>query len=269
MRIALVQPRTHRPPDDEANVAVAVRAIGECAGQGAELVVFPETYPGPWRLPASYDPTEEITSAAEREGVFVQFGTLAPIAGEERKAHNVLALAWPDGRTVDTYRRTHPPGPWIYQGGPYWDFEYVEADDFPVFPTPLGTVGMAMCSEVYVPGVAHTLALAGAELILMPAGTDKLRLWETWRHLIWARAIENLAVVVTTQNILNPGDRGLAMVCTPESVVFESTLPGTYVVDVDLERVRELREGRDEVGSLRVNGVKAGLLTQWHRPELF
>ena len=98
-----------------------------------------------------------------------------------------------------------------------------------------------MCSEVYMPEVARALALRGAELIFMPAGTDKRRLWATWRTLIWARAIENLAVVVTTQNLFNHGERGLAMVAAPEEILFESTAPGLSVVDVDLDRLRAMR----------------------------
>jgi predicted amidohydrolase len=269
MRVAVVQPHTHRPPEDERNLADAVQTIAECADRGAELVAFPETYPGPWRLPATFDPVPALVEAASRHGVFVQFGTLEPIEGTPRSGHNVLALAWPDGRPPDRYRRTHPLGPWIYTGGPYWDFDYVAADEFPVFETPLGVLGLAMCSEVYVPEVVRRLALNGAEVILLPAGSDKKLLWKSWRHLIWARAIENLAVVITTQNLLSPGDRGLAMVASPEDVLFETTTAGTFLVDIDLSRVRELRQGTDRVGSASINAVKAGLLTQWHRPELY
>ena len=62
-----------------------------------------------------------------------------------------------------------------------------------------GKVGLAMCSEIYMPEVTRALALRGAELIFMPAGIEKHRLWTTWRTLIFARAIENLAIAVTTQ----------------------------------------------------------------------
>ena len=139
------------------------------------------------------------------------------------------------------YRRTHPNGPWIYTGGTAWEFQYVPGDEFPVFDTVHGKVGLAMCSEVYVPEVARALALRGAELIFMPAGKDKNTLWATWRTLIWARAIENLALVVTTQNLFDHGERGLAMVAAPEEIMFESTAAGMTVVDVDLARVRYLR----------------------------
>ena len=127
-----------------------------------------------------------------------------------------------------------------------------------------------MCSEVYMPEVTRSLALRGAELIFMPAGIDKNRLWATWRTLIWARAIENLAIVVTTQNLFDHSERGLAMVAAPEEILFESTAAGLAVVDVSLDRVRHMRAARDEVGSSVLYGAKQGVLgPQWQRPELY
>jgi predicted amidohydrolase len=200
--------------------------------------------------------------------VHVVFGTIEPI--DEMAAHNLICMAYPDGRPPARYRRTHPNGPWIYTGGPAWEFQWVPGNEFPVFDTVHGKVGLAMCSEVYVPEVARALALRGAELIFMPAGTDKRRLWATWRTLIWARAIENLAIVVTTQNLFDRSERGLAMVAGPEAILFESTIAGTAVVEVSLDRVRHLRSTRDEVGSSDRYAVKQGLLgPQWQRPELY
>ena len=268
-RLALVQPMAHRPPEDERNVADAVRFIEDAARQGAHVVAFPETYPGPWRMPRRFDPTDELTAAAARCGVYVQFGTLEPIDRDGRRAHNVLLLARPTGGPPGKYRRTHPPGPWIYTGGAYWDFQYVPGDDFPVFETEHGVFGLAMCSEVYVPEVSRALALRGAEVIFLPAGVDKDRLWASWRNLIWSRAIENLAVVVTTQNLFGREQRGLAMIAAPEAIMFESTQPGSFLLDIDLGRIRELRSQTDEVGSQRLNAAKAGVLTQWQRPELY
>ncbi len=248
-RIAIVQPISHRPGEDERNVADAVRAVERAAGDGADFVCFPETYPGPWRMPATFDPTAAIAAAAATHGVHVVFGTIEPLDAKAATAHNLIVMAYPDGRAPARYRRTHPNGPWIYTGGPAWEFQYVPGDAFPVFDTAHGKVGLAMCSEVYMPEVARSLALRGAELIFMPAGTDKRQLWATWRTLIWARAIENLAIVVTTQNLFHHGERGLAMVAAPEEIMFESTAAGMSVVDVDLARVRTLRASRDEVGS--------------------
>jgi predicted amidohydrolase len=268
-RIAVVQPITHRPGEDEANVADAVRSIERAAADGANFVCFPESYPGPWRMPAQFDPRPAMGEAAARFGVHVVFGTLEPIDEKAATAYNLTCMAYPDGRVV-AYRRTHPNGPWVYTGGQAWEFQYVPGNEFPVFDTAFGRVGLAMCSEVYMPEVTRALALRGAELIFMPAGKDKKRLWATWRTLIWARAIENLAVVVTTQNLFEHGERGLAMVAGPEEILFESTAAGLSLVDVSLDRARELRNLRDQVSSSGHCAAKSGVLSeQWQRPELY
>jgi predicted amidohydrolase len=273
-RIAIVQPIAHPPGRDEHNVADAVRTVERAAGEGADFVCFPETYPGPWRMPATFDPTAALGEAAAKYGTHAVFGTIEPIegkvAGNPASAYNLIVMAYPDGRAPARYRRTHPNGPWIYTGGKYWEFQYVAGDEFPVFETVHGKVGLAMCSEVYMPEVSRALALRGAELIFMPAGVDKSRLWATWRTLIWARAIENLAIVVTTQNLFDHSQRGLAMVAAPEEILFESTAPGTSMVEVSLDRVRYLRATRDEVGSSANCAAKQGVLgRQWQRPDLY
>jgi len=269
-RIAVVQPISHRPGEDERNVAKAVRTIERAAGEGADFVCFPETYPGPWRMPATFDPTAALAEAAVKYGLHAVFGTIEPIDAKAATAYNLIIMAYPDGRAPARYRRTHPNGPWIYTGGRSWEFQYVAGDGFPVFDTVHGKVGLAMCSEVYMPEVSRALALRGAELIFMPAGVDKNRLWATWRTLIWARAIENLAIVVTTQNLFDHSQRGLAMVASPEEILFESTAAGLSFVDISLDRVRYLRATRDEVGSSQNCAAKQGVLSpQWQRPELF
>jgi len=269
-RIAIVQPISHRPGEDERNVGDATATIARAAAEGAQFVCFPETYPGPWRMPATYDPVPALAEAAAKHGVHAVFGTIEPLDRAAATAHNLIVMAYPDGRQPARYRRTHPNGPWIYTGGKAWEFQYVAANEFPVFDTVHGKVGLAMCSEVYMPEVARALALRGAELIFMPAGIDKRRLWTTWRTLIFARAIENLALVVTTQNLFDHTERGLAMVASPEEILFESTAAGMSVVEVGLERLRQLRASRDEVGSSANCGAKQGVLgLQWQRPALY
>jgi predicted amidohydrolase len=269
-RIAVVQPISHRPGEDAANVAEAVATIERAAAEGAHFVCFPETYPGPWRMPATFDPTDAMAEAAAKHKLHVVFGTIEPLDAQAGTAHNLICMAYPDGRVPARYRRTHPNGPWIYTGGTAWEFQYVPGDEFPVFDTVHGKIGLSMCSEVYMPEVTRALALRGAELIFMPAGKDKKRLWATWRTLLWARSIENLAFVVSTQNLFSHAERGLAMVASPEEILFESTAAGMAVIDVSLDRVRYLRATRDEIGSSDTCAVKQGLLgPQWQRPELY
>ncbi len=273
--IAVVQPHSNAPPDDYKNVDAAVRWIGRAAGEGADFVCFPESYPGPWRMPAGYDPSARIAEAAHKHAVHVVFGTMEPIDNVKRTAYNLTCMAYPDGRVPVRYRRTHPNGPWIYSsrtgGSGVWEFEWVPGDDFPVFETIHGKVGLGMCSEVYMPEVSRALALRGAEIIFLPAGlSGGGNLWETWHTLLRARAIENLALVVSTRNIFDPAtERGLAIIAGPERTHFESTNVGMTVVEVSLDRVRELRAGWDGNDKTPFCGTKQGLLSQWQRPEMY
>lgn len=75
-----------------------------------------------------------------------------------------------------------------------------------------------------MPEVTRALGLRGAELIFMPAGLDKRRLGETWRTLLWARAIAP-AIVVSTQNLISPANRGLAIVTSPEAIRYDTRSP--------------------------------------------
>lgn len=95
-------------------------------------------------------------------------------------------------------------------------------------------------------------------------------LYPTWRTLAWARAIENLAHTVVCSNVPPPGTRGVALVCSPEEILMEEESVGVHVVDLDLERVRWLRQQQDRI----VDGpspwrTKPGVLRDWRRSEVF
>ncbi len=210
-----------------------------------------------------------MAEAAAKHGINAVYGTIEPLSHNEGTAHNLICMAYGDGRAPVSYRRTHPNGPWIYTGGKWWEFQYVAGNEFPVFDTKHGKVGLAMCSEAYMPEVTRALALRGAELIFMPAGTDKGKLWASWRNLIWSRAIENLAIVVTTQNLFSHAERGLAMVAAPEEILFESTAAGcSSWTSASIARAR-CAPTADSVTSSASYGAKQGVLgPQWQRPEL-
>ena len=272
IRIGVVQARTDT--DDPAkNVQNAVSYVQQAAAQGARIVCLPETYPGPWTPPIDYDASSELAAVARDLDVYVIAGGIEAVADEPGRHYNVLTLYGPDRGEIGRYRRTTPKGPWIYEGGRFWDFGYYEASDLPVFRLPEATIGMLICSEVYVPELSRALALQGAEIIFMPAGLQKLGQWDTWRTLTRARAIENLAFTATCQNILgterSPATAGLAMICSPEAVLAESSTDGVLVADCDLERLRWMRELEDGPGFPGEKACKTGVLWQWYRPELY
>ena len=124
-------------------------------------------------MPTTYDPTPAMVEVAQRCGVYVQFGTLEPIDEEQGTAYNLAVLAYPSGAEPGRYRRTHPPGPWSYPGGKFWDFQYVAGDEYPVFDTEQAAVGLGMCSEVYMPEVTRAPCAAWRRADLPPGRREQ------------------------------------------------------------------------------------------------
>lgn len=268
VKVAAVQTKTFFEGNEQRqNIEMARRYVAEASALGAQFVCFPETYPGPWKAPLTYSPVEALEAMAQEHRVYLVAGANCPVPGDPGRGYCSQILVGPQG-LIGRYNRTTPRGPWIYKGGRFWDFDYQEGEALPVFETPLGKVGILICSEVYAPELSRVLALKGAEILFLPAGISKYELHDTWRNLIWARAIENLAYTVTCQNIFGAED-GLAMICSPEEILAESLKPGIVVAECDLERIRWLREQRDLYGPPMPWRTKPGVLRDWRIPGLY
>lgn len=277
-QLAVVQPVTlFGPRSRERNVANARAYVQQAANRGAQLVLLPETYPGEWREPIDWTPIQALCEIARESSVYLVGGFAEPLDDGGSRCYNTLALIGPDGVEVGRYRRTTPShAPWIYKGGSYWDFEWVNATDLPVFETDLGVIGLLVCSEIYPPELARILALKGAEILLVPTGLASPErhagtvtggsLYETWQTLVWARAIENLAYTAVCSNLPTPASKGLTRVCSPEGVLLDEQLEGVYLATVDTDRVRWLREEQDRnVDGGAIYRAKPGALRDWRR----
>lgn len=251
---------------------IARRMAREAAGAGADLICFPETFPGLWQAPLDWTPVEELAELAAAAGLHIVAGYAEPLPGSTTAGYNSLSLFDPSGAEIGRYRRTVPKiQPWIYRDGPLWGFDWVPADELPVFETSFGTVGMAICSEMFASDVTRAFAIQGAELLVLPAGTmgPSNPLFATWRTLGWARAIEHLAATIMCSNVVDSaGGDGMAMVAMPEDIVFESHVEGLFLVDVDLDRIRWLRDQQDGliVGTAPWR-TKPGLLRDWRSSD--
>jgi len=187
-RIATAADR-HPAGEDERNVATPVRAIEHAAHDGADSCAFRKTYPGPWRMRRATIRSRRSPKRRRPIACTAVVGTSSRSIARlrPRTTHRDGVSGRPRAGALSAHDSERP---WIYTGGSTW-IQYVAGNEFPVFDTAHGKVGLAMCSEVYMPEVTRSLALRGAELIFMPAGVDKRRLWATWRTLIWARHRES------------------------------------------------------------------------------
>ena len=124
----------------------------------------------------------------------MRLGTLAKkhdlylVAGLiERDAHliyNVAVLIGPDGKVAGKYRKVTLPRSETEAG-------VTPGQDYPVFETRFGRVGMMVCYDGFFPEVARALSDRGAEVIAWPV-------WGCNPLLAAARACENHIYLISS-----------------------------------------------------------------------
>jgi hypothetical protein len=96
----------------------------------------------------------------------------------------VAVLLGPDGKVAGKYRKVALPRAEI-EGG------LAPGDEYPVFETRFGRLGMMVCYDGFFPEVARQLASRGAEVIAFPV-------WGCNPMLVSARACENHVFLVSS-----------------------------------------------------------------------
>jgi predicted amidohydrolase len=117
------------------------------------------------------------------------------------------------GALVGKYRKVYLPTSEIEEG-------LTPGNEYPVFRTDFGTIGLMICYDVFYADPARALARQGAEILLLP-------IWGGDETLAKARAIENKVFLVTSgydhptyimdpdgQRIAAAPDRGTAAIAT-------------------------------------------------------
>jgi predicted amidohydrolase len=80
----------------------------------AQIVCFPETYPGPWKEPiVSFH--EEMPAKAGGKGIYLICRSAEIVKEFPGRHYVVQILLDSEGKIAGKYRRTSPLGPWIYK----------------------------------------------------------------------------------------------------------------------------------------------------------
>ena len=104
---------------------------------------------------------QKATTLAKELNIYFVFGFLER---EEKYLYNSAILIDHDGDIIGRYRKTH-----FAQGYTINPESYKAGDDFPVFQTPFGKVGILICYDRQLPEPARILALKGAEILFIPS----------------------------------------------------------------------------------------------------
>lgn len=265
IRVAVAQPSCSTHDRRQAAKADAAAELVRRAGAaGAELLLLPETYPGPLRVEDDYDAERALAAAARDAGCVVCWSRIERDGG---RVHVVAYATGADGARIARYVRSHPATGDVHQvlSGTVVAPGNALADA--IFDLASTRAAVTVCSELWLPEIARSHAVAGAELILAPAGGGFGAVADNWQAIARARALENQCFVMLTAHRFD-GEPGIALIAGPEDVLAVSAEEELVVADCDLERARWLR-GRDD-GMERPKPFSAlpGLLRA-RRPELY
>lgn len=188
VRLATVhyKPRGESP---EANCREYAPFIAEAAEKKADLVVLGETvtYYGTGKSyvecaePIPGPSTDYFASLAKKHDTHIVVGLL------ERDRHlvyNVAVLLSPEGKIAGKYRKVCLPRGEVDAG-------CAPGNEYPVFETRFGKVGMMVCYDGFFPEVARELTSRGAEVIAWPV-------WGCNPDLARARACENHVYLISS-----------------------------------------------------------------------
>ncbi len=235
VKVAVVQ----RPPvllDRTATMGLVVDSIGEAAGAGATLVVFPETFiPGYPAWVWSLKPGDDYEFGADlyrllvEESVDLTTDDLVPVRqaaaehqvvvvcgiherdGEFSRStlYNTLVTIDRDGSIVNRHRKLVPTNPerMVWGQG--------DASGLRVVDTAVGRLGGLICWENYMPLARYALFADGVEVYVASTWDSGDGWLSTMRHI----ASEGRCWVIGSGSALNTRD-------VPESLPSRDTLFG-------------------------------------------
>jgi predicted amidohydrolase len=248
--------------DLDANRRLTVGAIREAAEAGAEVIVLPELITSGYMFESTDEALEVAIGAddailgdwsdeAARSDLVVVGGFCE--RGEEGRVYNSVAIIDASGvRAV--YRKLH-----------LWDREKLVFTPGsalpPVVDTRVGRISTVICYDLEFPELTRSVALAGAQALLVPTNWPLVPRPETERPPevvigMAAARVNRMAVACADRLGLERGQEwtgGTTIIGSDGWVAAESRDPGLVVADVDLELAldKRLTDQADAFGDRR------------------
>ena len=249
MKVGLIQTRT--PATQAAALDHVLPLVREAASAGAAFIATPEgtnvlQKDRETLLPMLVSLEDDLVvgglrAAAKDLGVWILIGS-ALVKRPDGKAANRSALISPDGAIVATYDKLHmfdvdlPTGETARESATYEPGERAvtaRAGDL--------KLGMTICYDLRFPALYRALALAGAEVMTIPAAFTRPTGAAHWEVLMRARAIETGAFVLAPaqggKHEDGRGTWGHSLVVAPWGEVIahlDHDEPGVLLADLDL-----------------------------------
>jgi predicted amidohydrolase len=266
MKVALIQTRT--PATPKAGLAHVLPLMREAAAGGARFIATPEgtnvlQKDRDLLLPMLKSQEDDVVvsglrAAAKELGVWVLIGS-ALVKRDDGKAANRSMLISPDGAITATYDKLHmfdvdlPTGETARESATYEPggrSVTARAGDL--------KLGMTVCYDLRFPALYRALALAGAEVMTIPAAFTRPTGEAHWEVLMRARAIETGAFVLAPaqggRHEDGRGTWGHSIAVAPWGEVLahlDHDEPGVLMADLDLAAAAKARAAIPNLANAR------------------
>ncbi|MDM9627167.1 carbon-nitrogen hydrolase family protein [Rhizobium sp. S152] len=255
--------------DPQGNAEAMARLVREAAAKGATYVQTPEmtgmlqrdrTAAKAVLRDESNDIIVQTASELARElGIHMHVGSTA-IALEDGKMANRGYLFGPDGKILNRYDKIHMFDVDLDNGESWRESAaYRPGSEARVVSLPFAQMGFAICYDVRFPALFRAQAVAGAEVMTVPAAFTRQTGEAHWEILLRARAIENGMFVIAAAQagvhedgretfghsmIIDPWGRVLASAgATGEAIVVAEIDPAA--VKAAHDKIPNLKNGRE------------------------
>lgn len=255
LRTAVVQVNSRDNPAE--NLASVEQLVERAAAMGAEFVALPELWPylGPY---SGYDAVAQtipgpaidmLREKAREHHMIVHGGSIVErVAGMPGKFHNTSVLIDRDGEIVARYRKIHLFDVDLANGERHHESDRIVPGSEIVTAEVDGIVfGLTVCYDLRFPELYRSLALSGAQVLLVPAGFTLHTGRDHWEMLLRARAIENQCFVIAPAQVgTYPPNRqcfGRSMIIDPWGLVLAQApdLPTVAMAEIDFARIDQVR----------------------------
>ncbi|MEH7125842.1 carbon-nitrogen hydrolase family protein [Bacillus sp. JJ1773] len=175
--------------DKAANMEKVMLYIKQAIDQGAKLIVLPELFSTGYCVEdldiklaetLNGETISKLLNVSQENDIYIA-GAIIEKGNEHGMLFDTAFLVGPEG-LVGHHRKIH-----------LWNGEkdrFLKGDDYSVFQTKLGSIGLQVCYEIGFPEGARIQALKGADLVLYPSAFGLPRLY-AWEIASRARALEN------------------------------------------------------------------------------
>jgi len=246
--------------DMAENIANVSELVREAAGKGAQVVLPPELFEGPYFCRVEDEGLFATAQPVDRHPAVLAMRTLAdelnihiPTSFFEADGphhYNSLAMIGPDGAVQGVYRKSHIP-----DGPGYEEKFYFRPGNtgFKVWKDAPVTLGVGVCWDQWYPETARAMMLMGAEVLFYPTAIGNephdpsLDTSRLWRRAMIGHAVSNVVPVVASNRIGTEDGQtfyGHSFIADERGdylAEYDATETGVLVATLDIDRIKRHR----------------------------